>query len=104
MPMLFSYDLTGAPIPDRDRIRSMFLRFGWDHIGGSSFRFPKLSKDYISPEDWMDRVVPALMCFRAYGRKKRLKVANYSLDAHVSTGGPELLAARHRFQVSRPGK
>ena len=99
MPILFSYDITNAQSVDHNRLQSMFQRFGWENIGGSCYRYPKLppmrrragrligrGTRSQTREDWLDEVIPALMCFRAYVKKRRLRVAKYSLDSHVSTG------------------
>jgi len=98
MPIIFSYDLSEAPTADRNRIQSVFQRFGWENIGGSCYRYPKLVKltrrkkteahasEAPLREDWLNHVIPALMCFQAYVRKRNLVLAKHSLDTQASTG------------------
>jgi hypothetical protein len=86
MPVTFSYNLDGHESVDNNRIQSMFERFGWQGVGGSSYRYPPLGRDAANLEDWMNNVVPPLMLFRAYVLKRRLGVSGFSLDAHSSTG------------------
>ena len=84
MPIVFSYDIRTATPTQRNHIQSLFERFGWEGVGGSNYRYPKLQSD--EPEDWLNFVVPALMLFRSYVRKNSLRVTKYSVDTHVSTG------------------
>ena len=85
MPIIFSYDLEAATPAQRNRLQSMFERFGWELVGGSCYRYPKLNSQK-KLEDWLNEVVPALMMFRSYVRKRGLVVKKYSVDTHVSTG------------------
>lgn len=85
MPILFSYDLRAADKADHNRLQSAFKRFGWEHLGGSAFRYPALAEDAIQ-EDWLNHVVPALMVFRAYALSRGAVVTKFSLDAQTSTG------------------
>lgn len=84
MPVIFSFDLEGAAPVEHNRLQSMFERFGWERLGGSSYRYPELGSDEPT-EDWLNNVVPALMLFRAYAVKAK-KVVRYSLDVQTSTG------------------
>lgn len=86
MPIMFSYNLTGAAGINNNHIQSLFERFGWENVGGSCYRFPPLASDPMHPEDWLNRVIPALMLVRAYALKKGLTVSRFSIDAHSSTG------------------
>jgi hypothetical protein len=94
MPIIFSYDLENAQTTDHNRMQSMFERFGWERIGGSCYRYPTLPKakknagtsTSKASEDWLNQVVPALMCFRAYVLYRSLKLTKHSLDAQTSTG------------------
>jgi hypothetical protein len=63
----------------------MFKRLGWEHLGGSAFRYPPLSSP-VRLEDWFNSVVPALMVFRAYALKHDANVTKFSIDAQTSTG------------------
>jgi hypothetical protein len=93
MPIVFSYDLKKATEIDRNRLQSMFLRFGWENVGGSCYRYPPLprvtkSKQNTSPvrEDWLNNVVPAIMCFRAFIMKRGIKLTKHSIDIQTSSG------------------
>jgi len=117
MPILFSYDLENAITTDYNRLQSMFERFGWERIGGSCFRYPTLEKVKVSRtrrtpkktstiprEDWLDAVIPALMCFRAYVRKRKLRISKFSIDSHVSTGAKgEQPRSSNTLILSKPG-
>lgn len=85
MPILFSFDIQAAPPADRNRIQSFFERFGWENVGGSSYRYPPLGARPRT-EDWFNRVVPALMLFRAYVLSPGHHLTKFSLDAQSSTG------------------
>ncbi len=88
MPVVLTFDLEGAPPIERNRIQSMFERLGWQNIGGSSYRYPRLgSKKRV--EDWFNHVVPALMLFRTYARTSGHRLRNYTLDVQSSTGYDE---------------
>lgn len=86
MPVMFSYNFTGHEGIDNNHIQSMFERFGWKNVGGSCYRYPPLGSDPLLTEDWLNRVIPALMLFRAYVLKTGVTVSRFSLDAHSSTG------------------
>jgi len=85
MPVTLSFDLEGAPPIQRNRLQSMFERFGWQNIGGSSYRYPRLG---VMPnaEDWFNHVVPALALFRAYVIESGIPLTKFSLDVQSSTG------------------
>jgi hypothetical protein len=89
MPITFSFDLDNNDINDpndRTRIQVAFLRFGWEHIGGSSWRYPSLESSAETLEDWFNHVIPALMYFRSIAEHGQLTVTKFSLDAHSETG------------------
>ena len=93
MPVVFSYDLENASQLDRNRLQSMFLRFGWENVGGACYRYPPLPRissgtQQVQPvrEDWLNNVVPAIMCFRAFILKHGLRLAKHSIDIQTSTG------------------
>ncbi|HVS39466.1 MAG TPA: hypothetical protein VMS17_28165 [Gemmataceae bacterium] len=90
MPIVFSFDLANYDTKrsDHQRIVSAFGRFGWQHIGGSAFRYPPLGlqgKD-PQPKDWFNRVIPALMLSRAFIRRTGVTLTRCTLEAHSSTG------------------
>lgn len=86
MPVLFSFDLEGAPPLERNRIQSFFERLGWENVGGSSYRYPALGQLNEGAEDWFNHIVPALMLFRCSVLSSRRRLIKYSIDVQ-STGG-----------------
>lgn len=86
MPVMFSYNVDGATPQQHNHLQSMFERLGWQSVGGSCYRFPRLAAPPTQPEDWFNNVVPALMLFRAYVLHNGLNVSKFSLDAQSSTG------------------
>jgi hypothetical protein len=55
MPIVLTFDLITALKQDNDhpRLQSMFERFGWQNLGGSAYRYPRLgSKQPV--EDWLN--------------------------------------------------
>lgn len=83
MPITVSYDLTVADNNERNYVRSMFERFGWDRLGGSVFRYSVT--DDTGQEDWLNDVIPALMIFRSYCLAHKIKVNFFTLDASSVT-------------------
>jgi hypothetical protein len=67
------------------RLELAFRRLGWEHIGGSSWRYPSLESDHVS-EDWFNHVVPALMYFRSIVEHDDITVTRMTLDAHSEAG------------------
>lgn len=98
MPVTFNFDLDTDSVKDpndRTRIQVAFLRFGWDHIGGSAWRYPQLdAANKHASEDWMNHVIPALMYFRSIVAHSGIIVTKFSLDAHSEAG--------HRLDVAVP--
>jgi hypothetical protein len=88
MPITITFDIEDASISDgndRSRIAACFRRFGWEHIGGSAWRYPALGTDNVS-EDWFNHVVPALSYFRSLVCHANLNVYNFTIDAHSEAG------------------
>ncbi len=88
MPITLSFDIEQASVQDpndRTRIQIAFLRLGWEHIGGSSWRYPRIGAEYES-EDWFNHVVPALMYFRSIVEHSGMTVTRFTLDAHSEAG------------------
>jgi hypothetical protein len=89
MPITVSYDLTDADSNQRNYVRSMFERFGWNRMGGSVFRYEKKDDE----EDWLNDVVPALMIFRSYVLAKAITITAFTLDTHsvarIDTSDPD---------------
>ena len=88
MPVVFTFDFTGVTAGEQHhmRVRSMLERFGWENLGGTSYRYPKLGTQDHPTEDWLNHVVPALMFFRAYVLHAQITVSRFTLDTHSSTG------------------
>lgn len=89
MPITLSFDVEQASITDpndRMRIELAFRRLGWEHIGGSSWRYPALGTDEHPSEDWFNHVVPALMYFRSIVSHSGMNVTKFTLDAHSEAG------------------
>lgn len=63
----------------------MFERFGWQSLGGTAYRYPKLGGDQ-PVEDWLNHVIPALMLFRTYVSANPLVLKNFTLDCQASSG------------------
>ena len=109
MPVTFSFDIEEASVQDandRTRIQVSFSRFGWEHLGGSSWRYPPLGNSKI-PEDWFNHVIPALMYFRALVEHSGIQVSSLTLDAHSEAGqrhsqGAGALAAASAISLVAP--
>lgn len=89
MPITFSFYIEQASIDDtndRTRIELCFRRFGWEHIGGSSWRYPALGTGTHPSEDWFNHVVPALMYFRSIVEHGGMNVTKFTIDAHSEAG------------------
>lgn len=86
MPVVITFDIEGAPSVERNRIQSFFERFGWENLGGSSYRYPKLGTNDQPVEDWFNHVVPALMLFRSYIISSGRPLTKCTLDVQASTG------------------
>ena len=63
----------------------MFERFGWEGLGGTAYRYPKLGAGHPL-EDWFNHVIPALMLFRAYLIKSNRALSRFTLDIQTSAG------------------
>ena len=85
MPIVVTFDIQGAQPAERNRIRSLFERLGWEALGGTAYRYQILAGN-SQLEDWFNHVVPALMLIRAYILKSGRPLTRFSLDAQSSTG------------------
>jgi hypothetical protein len=86
MPIVITFDIQGAPPVERNRIQSFFERFGWENLGGSSYRYPRLGTDDQPVEDWFNHVIPALMLFRTYLVSSGRTLTKCTLDVQSSSG------------------
>lgn len=88
MPITVSFDVESQSVTDpndRTRIQVAFLRLGWEHIGGSCWRYPRLGTINVS-EDWLNHVIPALMYFRSIVEHSGMNVYRFTIDAHSEAG------------------
>ena len=88
MPITVTFDFDQPQSNELNRIRGAFERLGWEHLGNTAYRYPKLHGDH-STEDWFNHVVPALMLLRAFARHvvtSGRTIKKFSVDAHSSTG------------------
>jgi hypothetical protein len=85
VPVTLSFDIQGASPNQRNRLQSMFERFGWQDLDGSSYRYPTLEETPYA-EDWFNHVIPALMLFRTYVLESGMPLTKLSLDVQSSTG------------------
>jgi hypothetical protein len=88
MPVTVTFDIERPTPIELNRLRSAFLRLGWEHLGNTAYRYPQLH-EYDAVEDWFNHVVPALMLLRAFAVSlladgRSLK--KFSLDVQSSTG------------------
>jgi len=88
LPIIVTFDVIRPRPRELNRIRGVFERLGWQHVGNTAYRYPPLGEQ-PETEDWFNRVVPALMLLRAYSRFAATElrgIARFSIDAHSSTG------------------
>ena len=88
MPVVVTFDVERPTPADLNRLRGVFERLGWERLGNTAYRYPKLHEPGVV-EDWFNHVVPALMLLRAFARHAVAtgrKVTKFSIDAHSSTG------------------
>ena len=85
MPLVLSFDIEGAHHQVRNRIQSMFMRLGWEHLGGSAYRHPKLGTEQ-PVEDWLNHVIPGLMLFRTLLRDNNITLTKFTIDVQSSAG------------------
>lgn len=86
MPVVITFDIAAAPPQERNRIQSLFERFGWENLGGSSYRYPRIGTDGQPVEDWFNHIVPALMLFRTYLVSSGRQMSKFTLDVDSSSG------------------
>lgn len=88
MPITVTFDIETVSVKDsndRARVYAAFERLGWENIGGSAWRYPKLGSENPS-EDWFNHVVPALMYFRSMVEHASWNVTSFTVDAHSEAG------------------
>jgi hypothetical protein len=88
VPIIVTFDLRNPGSADLNRIRGFFERLGWEHLGNTAYRYPKLHGQHLT-EDWFNHVIPALMLLRSFARSAPLRgctVEKFSIDVQSSTG------------------
>jgi len=88
MPITVTFDIVRPTPLELNRLRGMFERLGWEHLGNTAYRYPMLHQQ-TAVEDWFNHVIPALMLLRSFavhlladGRR----LAKFSIDVQSSTG------------------
>src|ERR1700730_18990602 len=88
MPITVTFDIRNPTSVELNRIRGSFERLGWEHLGNTAYRYPKLHGQHPT-EDWFNHVIPALMLLRAFARHAAAtgrNVRKFSIDVQSSTG------------------
>ena len=85
MAVVITYELEGADPTAHNRVQGFFERLGWENLGGSSYRYPRLGANQPT-EDWFNHVIPALMLFRAFIVDGSTTLKKFTLDVQSSTG------------------
>ena len=88
MPIIVTFDIQNPAPQELNRIRGFFERLGWEHLGNTAYRYPKLHGQHPT-EDWFNHVIPALMMLRAFARQAAAtgrNIRKFSLDVQSSTG------------------
>ena len=88
MPVLVTFDFEQPAPSELNRIRGFFERLGWEHLGNTAYRYPKLHGEHPT-EDWFNHVVPALMLLRTFARhaiNSGRNIRKFSIDVQSSTG------------------
>ena len=76
------------------------MRLGWEHLGGSAYRYPKLGAEH-PVEDWFNHVIPALMLFRTLLRDNEIEVSKFTIDVQSSAGfSPHTFGAPPKTLIS----
>lgn len=88
MPITVTFDLAKPDSNDLNRIRGAFERLGWERLGNTAYRYPKLHSEHQT-EDWFNHVIPGLMMLRAFALNASnagFTVTKFSIDVQSSTG------------------
>jgi hypothetical protein len=88
MPITVTFDIEQPTSLELNRLRCAFERFGWEHLGNTAYRYPKLHQHDLV-EDWFNHVIPALMLLRAFAvylMATDRSLAKFSIDVQSSTG------------------
>jgi hypothetical protein len=88
VPIIVTFDIHRPTPQELNRIRGAFERLGWEHLGNTAYRYPKLHGQHLT-EDWFNHVLPALMLLRAFARHAASTgrdIRKFSIDVQSSTG------------------
>jgi hypothetical protein len=88
VPITVTFDIHQPTSTELNRIRGFFERLGWEHLGNTAYRYPKLHGQHPT-EDWFNHVIPALMLLRTLARHVAASGRNirkFSLDVQSCTG------------------
>ncbi len=67
MPITVTFDIQRPTPQELNRIRGFFERLGWENLGNTAYRYPKLHGQHPT-EGWFNHVIPALMLLRTFAR------------------------------------
>jgi hypothetical protein len=81
MPITITYDFSVKSGNHHSYVRSSFERFGWEQIGGSTVTYSGRMIGGRLQEDWFNDVAPAIMHFRSYVLKHKLKLNKFTINA-----------------------
>jgi hypothetical protein len=88
VPIIVTFDIHRPTPQELGRIRGFFERLGWEHLGNTAYRYPKLHGQHLT-EDWFNHVIPALMLLRSFARYAAAtgrNIRKFSIDVQSSTG------------------
>jgi hypothetical protein len=88
VPIIVTFDVERPTSAELDRIRGVFERLGWERLGNTAYRYPKLHET-DAVEDWFNHVIPALALLRAFARyavDSGRSISKFSIDVQSSTG------------------
>src|SRR5260221_14381507 len=88
MTNIITSDIVMPTPAEFNRICGFFERLGWEHLGNTAYRYPKLHSQHPT-EDWFNHVIPTLMMLRAFARHVAATGRNmrkFSIDVQSSTG------------------
>jgi hypothetical protein len=88
VPITVTFDIQRPTPAELNRIRGFFEHLGWEHLGNTAYRYPKLHGQHPT-EDWFNHVIPALTMLRAFARYVETtgrSLLKFSIDVQSSTG------------------
>lgn len=88
MPITVTFDIVQPAPLELNRLRGAFERLGWEHLGNTAYRYPKLHQPNVV-EDWFNHVIPALMLLRSFAvglAESGRSLDKFSIDVQSSTG------------------